>query len=75
MISDIDLEREVANIKARQNHLKENMTEYSELTEKLKRLEWHLAQVHEVITRATERQLNNYSKIGLEIITTRKLSK
>jgi hypothetical protein len=75
MISDFDLEREIGKIKARQNTLKENMEEFAELTEKNKRLDWHLMKANDLIIRAKERQLNTYSSIGTDLLSTKKLSK
>lgn len=75
MISDFDLEREIGKIKARQNTLKENMEEFAELTEKNKRLDWHLMKANDLIVNAKERQLNRYSSLESDLISTKKLSK
>ncbi len=74
-ISDFDLQRQIGKVKARQNTLKDNLDELAELTEKNKKLDWHLARANELIIKAKERQLNNYSAVQSEMISTKKLSK
>lgn len=51
------------------------MEEFAELTERNKRLDWHLVKANDLIIRAKERQLNTYSAIGIDLISTKKLSK
>lgn len=73
--SEFDLEREITLLKAKQANLKENMDQAAELNQLNQKLDWHLNRVKDLITQAMERQLNRFSQIGLDLLTTKKLSK
>jgi hypothetical protein len=47
----------------------------AELNEQNLKLDWHLMRVKDLITQATERQLNRYSSVGSDLIATQKLNK
>ena len=51
------------------------MDQAAELNQLNQKLDWHIMRVEDLITQATERQLNRFSQVGLDLLTTKKLNK